>query len=70
MKTIAALSMFALVTGVPVLMAQATSAVSPNDRKAEEEVRRLNDEEVKRFCKKTQKLWHACGQMILSSRIH
>ena len=52
MKTIAALSMFALVAGVPVLMAQATSAVSPNDRKAEEEVRQLNDKEVEAFLHK------------------
>ena len=52
MKTIAALSMFALVTGVSVLMAQATSAVSPNDRKAEEEVRQLNDKEVEAFLHK------------------
>jgi uncharacterized protein (TIGR02246 family) len=55
MKTIAAFSILALVMGVPVLMAQTTSAPNPNDQKAEEEVRRLNNEEVEAFLHKDPK---------------
>jgi len=56
MKTIAAIaSILALLTGVPVLLAQATGSATSNDKKAEEEVRRLNDEEVEAFLQKSPK---------------
>jgi hypothetical protein len=50
MKAIATFaSILALLTGVPVLLAQTTGSATSNDKKAEEEVRRLNDEEVEAF---------------------
>jgi len=56
MKAIAAFaSILALLTGVPVLLAQTTGSAMSNDKKGEEEVRRLNDEEVEAFLQKDPK---------------
>ncbi|MGA9801683.1 MAG: nuclear transport factor 2 family protein [Terriglobales bacterium] len=56
MKAIAAFaSILALLTGVPVLLAQTTGSATSNDKKAEEEVRRLNDEEIEAFLQKDPK---------------
>jgi len=56
MKGIAAFaSILALLTGVPVLLAQTARSAMSNDKKAEEEVRRFNDEEVEAFLQKDPK---------------
>ena len=46
--------------------AQMTSPPTSKDNPAEEEVRRLNAEEVEAFLHRTRKQWRVCGWMILS----
>jgi uncharacterized protein (TIGR02246 family) len=44
-----------LTSGVPILLGQTTTVAKSSDQEAEEEVRRLNDEEVEAFLQKDPK---------------